>query len=646
METADQASKRLYSSRIIDTYLKLLSKRYPLVDIPELLAAAGMKPYEVADQWHWFTQEQIDRFYAELVTLTGNEDIAREAGRYAASPEALGVMRKYALSFFNPANLFERLEQSTAYFTKSSIYKAKKLAPTKVEITVVPVRGSNEKPFQCLNRLGFFEALVTMFNARPPRIEHPECMFKGYGVCRYLISWEKTSASVLRRATSIATLSAFFCIFALLAAGHLWQISPLAITSTLFLLGLLVLLMVVITERLEKQVLFTSLESTKDATNQLISQVSNDYDKALMINEIGQVISRQTNLTDILHNLSRILEERLDFDRGLLLLADPARTQLQFQTGFGYTREQLVSIMRTSSSLRDNSEWDIFGRTFHEQKPFLINDPSELSDLYGVRGRALAEQLGTRSFICCPIIADNKSLGVLAVDKLKSHRPLIQSDISLLTGITPMIGISIRNADLLEARERQFNSVIQVLASSTDARDPMTAGHSERVTQYALGICQELGLGVKYGKMIQVAALLHDYGKIGVPDTILKKPGELTEEEYEIVKTHAAKTEEILAKANFQGIFRQIPEIAGAHHEKLDGSGYPRGLCGEEIPLGARIIAVADVFEALTTERHYRTPLPMEEVFVRLQKKSGLHFDKRVVEALIRHCRKHQPLAE
>jgi uncharacterized protein (TIGR02266 family) len=207
-------------------------------------------------------------------------------------------------------------------------------------------------------------------------------------------------------------------------------------------------------------------------------------------------------------------------------------------------------------------------------------------------------------------------------------------------GIAPVIGISIRNTELIDASNRQFNSILQVLAASTDARDPLTAGHSQKVTEYALGICRELELSQDFCEVVRVAALLHDYGKIGVPDSILKKEGRLTAEEYEIVKTHTDKTRDILEQVNFEGIFRQVPEIAGSHHEKIDGSGYPRGLKGKEIPLGARIIAVADFFEALTSKRHYRGPMPVEIAFKLLREESGVHFEERLVEAFIQYFQK------
>ena len=135
--------------------------------------------------------------------------------------------------------------------------------------------------------------------------------------------------------------------------------------------------------------------------------------------------------------------------------------------------------------------------------------------------------------------------------------------------------------------------------------------------------------------MIRVAALLHDYGKIGVPDSILKKQGPLTEHEFDIIKTHVEKTREILEQVKFEGLHSYIPSIASAHHERMDGTGYPRGLMGEEIPLGARILAVADFFEAITAQRHYRNPMSFQNAVKLLRKAKKHHLDPRIVEVFI-----------
>ena len=270
----------------------------------------------------------------------------------------------------------------------------------------------------------------------------------------------------------------------------------------------------------------------------------------------------------------------------------------------------------------------------------MINDIEEIKENLSPHSMEFAKRIGSRSFICCPIIYEEESLGILAVDNIKTKRPLIQSDINLLMGIAPAIGVGIHNAMLIEAKEHQFRSMLKALAASIDARDPLTAGYSEKVTEYAVGICNEMGLPKDYCEMIRVASLLHDYGKIGIKDDILKKNTALSVEEHEEIKSHAEKTREILEKINFEGIYKEIPEIASSHHEKIDGSGYPKGLKGEEIPIGAKIIAVADFFEAITSKRHYRNPMSLDAAFGLLIDKSDIYFDRSVIEAFIRHYKK------
>lgn len=162
------------------------------------------------------------------------------------------------------------------------------------------------------------------------------------------------------------------------------------------------------------------------------------------------------------------------------------------------------------------------------------------------------------------------------------------------------------------AGEQRLTTICEGFASVIDAKSPWTFRHSQGVTEAAMGIAGELGLTEREVADIRHAALLHDIGKLGVPNSILDKPGKLTDEEFAAVKRHPYFTERILEKI---ASFRELSFIAGAHHERLDGSGYHSSRTGKELPLAARIIAVADVFDALSAQRPYRTALPLEEVF-------------------------------
>jgi len=626
---------RLYNSRIVDNYIKLLKHRYSFVDTDEVLAYAGMKAYEINDQGHWFTQQQIDRLYAIVKQKTGNPDISKEAGRFAASPEAMGVMRQHVLGLISPAKVYERIGNVTARITKSAIYESRRLARNSIEIKVSPREGVREKPFQCESRIGYWEAIAEMFNTRTPRIEHPQCMFKGHDFCRYVITWETRNSIFWKIARNLVfLLSVLLCIVVSLLENFRALVVLVPISTAVFFF------LSIITEHKEKQEVGSIFSNFQKTSDDLMEQIETNYNNSRLTSEIGAVISNQTNIEDVLTKVVQLFQKLLNYDRGMIMLANAERTRLIFRAGFGYLEDKLQFLEKTAFRLDREDAIGVFVTCFKEQKPFLINDIREVGADLSPRSKEFADNMGSQSFICCPITCDGASLGILAVDNVASKKPLVESDLSLLLGISHVIGISLRNVELLDERNRQMQSILQTLAASIDARDPLTAGHSEKVTEYALGICRELELPHDYREAVRVAALLHDYGKIGVPDAILKKPGRLTREEYDIVKTHAMKSKNILEQINFSGPLREVPEIAGAHHEKMDGSGYPDGLEGEQIPLGARIIAVADFFEAITAKRHYREPLPMDVAFNLLEKESGIHFEKRIVDAFKHYHRK------
>jgi HD-GYP domain-containing protein (c-di-GMP phosphodiesterase class II) len=623
----------LYNSRILSSYLMLIKSQYSYINIEELLAYAGIETYQVEDEGHWFTQDQMNRFHEILRQKTNNQSIAREAGKFGSSPGALGMMRRYVLGLIGPQNAYELVGKFASKLTKSSNYSVRTLGPNQVAIEVTPNEGVKEEPFQCENRQGFLEGISLLFNYSLPQIEHPECIFKGGKSCRYMVSWQGSRSQLWGKYRNIAGIT-------FLAISIVLPLIFIPLLSVMLMSIFLTIFMVlhVQSKSLEVDELKDAVSNLSWSSDTLIDQVNLIYENSLLINEIGQALSKESDLNGILTKVINVLQNRLDFDRGLILLANENKTRLIAQTGYGYKPDVLSQfILDSGFHLDKKHSKGVFVTCFNEQKPFLINNIDEIKDDLSMRSIDFARKMGVKSFICCPIIYENESLGVLAVDNIKSKRTLIQRDMNVLMGIAPQIALGIHNIKLVEARLKQFQSILQALVASTEARDPMTAGHSERVTEYAVGICEQLGLPTDYTDMIRVAASLHDYGKIGVDDAILRKPGRLTKEEYDHIKTHADKSRKILERISFEGIYKEVPRIAASHHEKLDGTGYPDGLVDEEIPLGGKIIAVADVFEALTSKRHYRDPMPLSEAFDFLIENIGNHFDKTCVEAFIKY---------
>lgn len=241
----------------------------------------------------------------------------------------------------------------------------------------------------------------------------------------------------------------------------------------------------------------------------------------------------------------------------------------------------------------------------------------------------------TRNLLCTPLLAhDGTVLGVAeAINKLEADC-FSEEDIDALKAVSAIIAIALENAILFEEQDHQFKSILEVMAASIDAKDPLTAGHSLKVCEYACGIGREAGLSDEQIDVLRVASLLHDYGKLAIDDKVLKKPGKLEPDEYDHIKQHVVYTRSILEKMRFSRRYRNVPIIAAAHHETMDGAGYSIGLKFREIPLMTRIITVADIFEALTADRHYRKAMSAEEAFGLLDKGSGTKFEPRFIEAL------------
>jgi len=558
-------------------------------------------------------------------------NIAREAGRYAASTESIGVMRQYVLGMINPFQAYELTGKLVSQFSRSCNYETRKIDSKKIEIVATPKDGVHEQPFQCENRIGHFEAVGLGFNSSIPKIEHPECIFKGGKSCRYIIEWQSNLAYLLKRTRNIS-IAILIIISAILIFLYPLNVSlyliPIIIST--------ILIISFISDRYTKKELQNSIQNLEQSRDDLINQMEMNYNNSLLVYEIGRAINKFIKVKDIIENVIEILEKRLDYDRCIILLANEQRTKLVFEAGYGYDEKQLEIIKATQFNLANPESKGTFVASFHKQKPYLINDIHSITNKLSQRSLQFAKDMGSNSFICCPIISDTRSVGILTVDNCKTQRTLVESDLSLLMGVASVIGLSIRNAELHEERTRQLKSILRALAASIDARDPFTAGHSEKVTEYAVGICKEMNVPPDYTEIVGVAASLHDYGKIGISDALLKKEGLLTEEEYETIKTHAEKTRKILDNIEFSGLYSLIPAIAEAHHEKLDGTGYPRGLKGDEIPLGSRIIAVADFFEAITADRLYREPIPVKDAIAMLRRESDVHFSRDIVEAFIR----------
>lgn len=311
-------------------------------------------------------------------------------------------------------------------------------------------------------------------------------------------------------------------------------------------------------------------------------------------------------------------------DRSTLYLHDPRRCEL-------WTRVAQCLDSGTKE-LRVPDDHGLCGRVFQTREPMCISDTTHSPHF--ARDVASSTNYMPHSMLIVPVIqASGTCTGILQLmDRRFGH--FSEDDVPLLEAIAVQVAISLENAELYKSQKRQFNSFVSALSEALDARDPLTAIHSINVANYAMGIAQILGLPPADLEWLRIAGLLHDVGKIGVPEAVLTKPGRLLPEEFEEMKRHALYTRNILSKIEFSEELKGMELIAPAHHEKLDGSGYPDGLVGSDIPLFARILAVADIFDALTQTRHYRQGMMMHDALHTMDKMTPHQLDASCVAAL------------
>jgi HD-GYP domain-containing protein (c-di-GMP phosphodiesterase class II) len=233
--------------------------------------------------------------------------------------------------------------------------------------------------------------------------------------------------------------------------------------------------------------------------------------------------------------------------------------------------------------------------------------------------------------MCAPMRTTEEILGVLYVD---SHltREFSDAELELLAAVGNQAGVALHRARLIDEVERLFLDVMKAIASLIDAKDGYTHQHSERVAAYGVKLARQLGFNADSRAIVELSGLLHDVGKIGVPDAILNKPGRLTDQEFAEMRLHPLHGARVLSNIQSEKILSLLPGVK-YHHERWDGKGYPEGLKGDEIPLLGRVLAVADFLDALTSDRAYRKGVSLDDAMRMLQDLGGEAFDPLVVKA-------------
>ncbi len=372
-------------------------------------------------------------------------------------------------------------------------------------------------------------------------------------------------------------------------------------------------------------------------TNEITRLAENFNSMTDSLRERSESLTKKVLELATLYEMSRALGTTLDQDTLLDSVLDSAMRIFNVELGYVTMRDRetgqlSVRSLRGASAARPDeaavrasmSEWVV-----REGRPLIFNPPRAGEEPNG----RVDSVSGALAALCVPLVSNDGTVGAITVGSRDPQHRFTSDDVRLLATIANHVTIAIGNIDLFSTLQDAYLATVKALAAAVDAKDPYTRGHSDRVARFAISTGEAMTLAPEQRTALEMAAYLHDIGKIGISEEILLKPGTLSDEEMGQMRHHPLIGANILKPIAFPW---PIAPVVRHHHEHYDGRGYPAGLKGEEIPLLARVLTVADAYEAMVSDRPYRRGRSEEDAILELRRCSGTHFDPRVVEAFIR----------
>ena len=336
------------------------------------------------------------------------------------------------------------------------------------------------------------------------------------------------------------------------------------------------------------------------------------------LNIFGETLSQSADVPTELDRLAAMLTGMFHSDFAAVFAADgPADTAVAKLVAFAGAPGA------TSRAAQELGEWAI-----EERNPITVA-AATVDERLSVTARLTAE--GARSLMAVPLIQRDKVLGALCVGSSQTGA-FEREDLVLLGTVGNQIAVALDNAETYRKLETAYLDTVKALAAAMEAKDHYTADHAETLATMAVVVGRRMGLSEAELRRVEYAAILHDVGKIGVPGSILNKPGKLTQAEFSVMAEHTIIGERIISRINY---LKPVARVIRSAHERWDGGGYPDRIAGEQIPLESRIVFVCDAFHAMTSDRPYRKALPVDEALEELRRNAGQQFDPQVVKAFL-----------
>jgi putative nucleotidyltransferase with HDIG domain len=564
-------------------------------DIPPKYQTIQHPEIVLTDENNWVSSDLVVQLLENAKKILDDPEAPYHIGFETITERDFGYILKFFIyTFGSPMGLLRRINHVNSQLNHTKVVETIYGSPSRA---VVRLHWKENRPLSadlCRYNRGIYAAIPTIWNRPPATIAEPFCQFEGDPYCQFNMTFY-TSKNPMKR---------FFGMFG---------------TTKSQLLSAL--------EEIENGKLILKKKYDEVATLNL--ELQDKLSKLKAINTASNLLVSRENTDEILATTTSFIVNIMQFERVIIMMVDEERTKLVFRYAFGANEGDVAKYL-TDYEITLARDDNILARVAKLGRPVVVNDAN--AEGLRAKNRILAN-FDVSSFVICPLMASEGMIGILGADRYKSRRNIARRDIDDLTIFANTIAETLNKARLKEQIESSYLDTVRALVRAIEEKDSYTRGHSERVSELSVLIGKELGLAGKRLEFVRLACLLHDVGKIGISEAIVRSPKSLSRQEYEIIKQHPRKGADIARPVSF---LRDYLHIIQNHHEWYDGTGYPDALVGNETPIGAQIACVADAYDAITSTRRYRAGSPPEEAVRRIEAGRGTQFAPLVVDAFRR----------
>jgi len=564
-------------------------------DLPAKYAVLTDPVAVLTDENNWVSSDLIVQIFKNAKKILNDPEAPYHIGFESITLKEFGYIQKFFLyTFGSVKSALHRVNHINSQFNTTKVVETVYASSNRAVVRLHWKENRVLSSDICRFNRGIYAAIPTIWNHPPATVNEPFCQFEGDPYCQFNISYQSSRNPVKNFLSMFGTTK-----------------------SQLF----------DALEEIEKSKLV--LKKKYDEVNVLNAELAENLEMLKAINTASNLLVSRDNTDEILSTTASFIVDIMHFDRAIIMMVDESHTKLVFKYGFGAHPKDIATHLQ-DYTIPLSKENNILARAAKEGRPIIVDNPTAagLSEK-----NIILANFDVSSFVICPLMASEGMIGILAADKHLNQAKIEAKDLDSLTFFSNTIAETLHKARLKEEIEASYLNTVKALVRAIEEKDSYTRGHSERVSEFSVLIGKELGIADKELEYLRLACLLHDVGKIGISEAIVKSPKALSVQEYDIIKQHPIKGAEIVRPVSF---LKDYIHIIRHHHERYDGRGYPDGLAGADIPIGAQIACVADAFDAITSTRPYRKGLSPEEAAARISAERGAQFAPAAVDAFNR----------